>query len=331
MISARYDVEPVLAATPREAALRTIARDFARIRELGFTAVSLEHVADTDRTMVVKSARSEGIEVALAVPELDRYVTTGRLSGGHDSVLDLVTAELPREGKSSRAPVVIVKANRGSAPRTRAEAVCRALDESGRRYALVGLPSESTDDRGIAAPAVIDVCVDDRASAGDTLEAWLGQYHGALMAGRTGGVIFDRFRRIPGDPAGIDAPSRKRSPAYLAALKALLDRARVWGEPLHGAAPVVTAGLASAFDDVAVGALAREKRRFILIANRSNERHVRETIRLPEIVGGRVVRRAVEIPASSTRPAGRVIEAIRGQVALSVALRPGDAALFEIF
>lgn len=331
MIAARYDVEPVLVASPRGNALHLIARDFTRLRELGFTAVDIERVAKDDRTVVLDSARQEGLAVALALPELDRYVVTGRLGHDHKDLSELVQHEVPGAGGSSDVKAITVRAGRTKAARTRAEAVCRAVDARGCRSMLVGDRADSPGARGVGGPAIIDVCVDDRASAGKTLEAWLRAYHGELLAGRTTGVIFDRYRRLPGDPAGIDAGTADRSPAYLAALKALLDRARVWGEPLMGATPAAERGLASAFEDVAVSALVREKRRFILIANRSADRHVRETIRLPEVLIGADVARAVEIPASSTKPAGRVIQAERGQVALTVALRPGDAALFEIF
>jgi hypothetical protein len=83
--------------------------------------------------------------------------------------------------------------------------------------------------------------------------------------------------------------------------------------------------------DLTAAALVRGKRRFVLVLNRSMERYARGNVLLPENLGGKAVTRAVEVPPSPAKAAGRVIEPQRGRITLPAALRPGDAALFEIF
>jgi hypothetical protein len=180
-------------------------------------------------------------------------------------------------------------------------------------------------------PAVIDSRTVRDGPPGAAIERLLTQYHEALFAGQTGGVIVDRFMRLPGDPPGLTSPDDPLLPAHTAAIAELVQRARCWGPRLRGLSAVPLDAAISDSSRLTTTAFGHGARRHVLVFNRSADRFARQEVRLPASVLGASVQRAVEVPPSSARGAGRVIQAQRGQLTLPVELRPGDAALFEIF
>ncbi len=163
------------------------------------------------------------------------------------------------------------------------------------------------------------------------MEAWLRQYHQGLIDGRLAGLVFDRYRRIPGDGPGIITQGGPPDPARLAAVKELAARARLWGPRLTGATPGPLRLGASADADLSVTAFDHGRRLYVLVFNRSADRYTRSEVVLPELINGASPSRAVEVPASMSNPVGRVVNPHRGRIGLPVDLRPGDAVLFEIF
>jgi hypothetical protein len=178
--------------------------------------------------------------------------------------------------------------------------------------------------------AIIDARALRDGPPGMAVERLLAKYHAALGAGQTGGVIVDRYMRLPGVPPGLTSPDEPLLPAHSSAIAALIQRARSWGPRLSAlpARPLVSETDSSWLTVTAFG---RGARLYVLVFNTSEERFAREEVRLPASILDRSALRAVEVPPSTDCGAGRVIYAQRGQLLLPVELRPGDAALFEVF
>ena len=71
---------------------------------------------------------------------------------------------------------------------------------------------------GAGGPTVIDVGVGDAEEQGSATEQWLAQFHEGLAAGRTAGVVVERYRRPPGDPPDLATDHGPLPPARAAAL-----------------------------------------------------------------------------------------------------------------
>jgi hypothetical protein len=179
--------------------------------------------------------------------------------------------------------------------------------------------------------AVIEAAAVTAGPQASVIEHWLAQYHEALIQGRTAGVVFRRYRRDPADPRGLITTGEALKAADLAAIKQLSTRARRWGPSLRGTRAEPIDPVAGGAEELSLAALSHGKRRLVLVFNRSTEQYARTRVALPEIIGGRKTVRAVEMPPTPSAAAGQVIPAHGGRVTLPVALRPGDAALFEIF
>ena len=177
---------------------------------------------------------------------------------------------------------------------------------------------------------VLDVGIVDSSTQSSIVEAWLRQYHKELAAGHTAGLLFDRYRRLPGSPGGFVRHDRSPLGSELAAIKQITDRATRWGACLHGA-KVISPDEPAASAGLSICCLARGSRRFVLVRNTSPDRFKRGPLTLPPDMMLGEVARAIEIPPTSARPVGAVRQAERGRITLDVELRPGDGALFEIF
>lgn len=106
---------------------------------------------------------------------------------------------------------------------------------------------------------------------------------------------------------------------------------RHWGTRLYGFSAEPIANVTTDGINVQVTALERGRRRYVLVLNPAADRYARGRVLLPTMIGGAVANRAVEVLPSCDRAGGHVVDATRGRIALSVVLRPGDAALFEVF
>jgi hypothetical protein len=147
----------------------------------------------------------------------------------------------------------------------------------------------------------------------------------------TAGLLLDRYRGLPGDGHAFTPPAEAFTPEQAAAIEALLARARKWGPRLLGLAAEPILGVVPGGPDVQLTALMRGAQRYVLVSNPSMDQYARGQVVLPGSIGGMPAHRAVEVPPTSGRVAGRVSDARGGRIALSVTLRPGDAALFEMF
>jgi len=164
------------------------------------------------------------------------------------------------------------------------------------------------------------------------MEQILMQFHAGLAAGLTSGLVIDDRRALPGEPPGLFDSSVPLTAAKSAALRAVMTRALRWGRRLFGAA---ARPMGSALPDgegaVTLTLLTQGKRQYALVVNTSREAFFRGDVSVPQPLEGVTFRRAVEVPASAAQLAGRVVDAREGKLPLAVDLRPGDAALFELF
>jgi hypothetical protein len=326
-IAARYDVEPRLSEGGLSGNNGVIGNDFKAIAGLGFSGVVLQHVEDGDRRTLLELADEVGLKAAVPDRRFDRFVVTGGLPPQCRDENDLL-----REARHVAPDEIVhhsafhgyvVDGGRGAAERERSRKLRAQLVRNGTSCISLG----DNDDAPLAG---IDARAVREGPPGTALERLLAKYHTALCAGQTGGVIVDRFMRLPGDPPGLTSPDEPLLPAHSSAIAALIQRARCWG-PRLSALPA--SSLVSAMDSswLTVTAFGRRSRRYVLVFNTSTERFAREEVRLPALILDQAVLRAVEVPPSTDRGAGRVIHAQRGQLVLPIEVRPGDAALFEVF
>ena len=322
-IAARYDVEPRLIGSDFTRDDGVIGKDLKAIAGLGFSDVVLHHVEDRERRTLLELADAAGLEAAIPHRGFDRFVVTGELPPQCRDEHDLLRETPDDIIHHSAFHGYVVEGGRGSAARERSRKLCAQLVRKGTLCISLG----DYDDNSMA---VIDARTVRDGPPGTALERLLAKYHAALCAGQTGGVIVDRFMRLPGDPPGLTSPDEPLPPAHSSAIAALIQRARCWGPKLSAlpASPLVSATDSSWLTVTAFG---RGARRYVLVFNTSTERFAREEVRLPAMVLGQAVLRAVEVPPSMDRGAGRVIQSQHGQLPLPVELRPGDAALFEVF
>lgn len=330
LIAARYDVEPRLIGGGLSQNDSAIRNDFKAIAELGFGSVVLHHVEDGDRRTLLDWAAEVGLKAAVPDRRFDRFVVTGGLPPRCRDESELVRDSHlapPDSNDITRHPAFsgyVVEEGRGSAARERSRKLHAQLI---RRGAIGRLPGINDD----ALLAVIDAGAVRQGPPGAAVERLLAEYHAALTAGQTGGVIVNRFARLPGDPPGLISPDDPLLPAHSTAVAALIQRARCWGPGLYELSATSLNVEKTKSSTLAVTALGRGARRYVLIFNTSTDRFAREEVRLPATIMERTVHRAVEVTPSADRGAGRVIHAQRGRLAIPVELRPGDAALFEVF
>lgn len=328
LIAVRYDVEPRFVGSERPAAISTIRRDFHAIAERGFNGVVLHHVDDADRLAMLDIASGTGLKALIPDRRFERYVLIGLLPTGLPDVPELVRA-LPRTLTDHPAlDALTVSAGRGPNAIRRAATVAAVLRMRRLGCVLLGKNSRPADTEGLV---MIDAAVVDADQRGSLLQRLLAQFHAGLGDGFTSGLVVDRFRPLPGYRSVMAPLGEPFTPAQAAAIDALVARARHWGPRLSGfaARPVVSAAVQGAH--VQITALIKDRRRYVLISNSGDDVYARGEVVLPELVAGAPARRAVEVLPSTDRTAGRVVDAQRGRVTLSVSLRPGDASLFEIF
>ncbi len=322
-IAARYDVEPRLWETHDSLNDGLISNDFKAIAGLGFDGVVLHHVGDGDRRILLELADEVGLKAAIPDRRFDRFVVTGGLPPQCRDESDLLPETPDDIVHHSAFHGYVVESGRGSAARERSRRLCALLVRHGTSCISLG----DNDDTPLA---VIDARAVREGPPGTALERLLAKYHAALCAGQTGGVIVDRFMRLPGDPPGLTSPDDPLLPAHSSAIAALIQRARCWG-PKLSALPVSLLIPATDSSPLTVAMFGQAARRYILVFNTSEERFARQEVRLPASILDRAVLRVVEVPPSTDRGAGRVIHAQRSQLILPIELRPGDAALFEVF
>lgn len=320
LVAMRYDVAPARMNLSDEQSLDAARRDFAAIRRLGFETALLQHVPDEDRMPLLDAAVESGLRLAVPDRGIDFFVTTG--VGDADSLV--------RDAAAS--PAVSHPAFAALALRSgHVERACRRLETVRRLLSAKGLPTVIADSarhcEGVSAPAVVSTAPLWAGPPGEASARLLDAYVRELREGRTGGLIVDRFARLPGDPPGV--ASADSQAGHRAALTALLARSQQWG-PLLAGSEVRTMASVEAAAPGSTTLFLRGPRRYVLIHNEANDRFVRKDVALPTVLAERPVVRAVEVvPAGQP---GAIVSAPPGKpVVIAIELRPQDAVLYELF
>jgi len=327
-IMAAYDVEPMFVSQARSEGIGAIRRDFHKAAELGFNGVLLRHVFEDDCTALLDVAGEAGLHAAITSQSLQHFIGTGILPNGRRTEGDLVRAAGMPIASRRDPPSIALECGIGRRESERCDGLRGIIVDVGWQTVVAARGDAQS---GVDSLAVIDVGVGGSDRQESPLEPWLAQYHLGLSGGRTSGIVFYRYRRIPGDPPGLQPAREPPAPARTSAVKELITRAQLWGPRLIGADTVPITGSTVDDRDLSLTGFIRGGRRYLMVFNRSEEHYTRGQVVLPDAIGGVAVTRAVEVPASKLEPAGRVHHPGRGRIELSVALRPGDAALFELF
>jgi len=322
LVALRYDVEPVLAEHGPEPGMDIVRHDLARAAELGFNCVLLGHVDERDVAGLLDAAAEVGLSLAVPSRSGAYFVRTGCGGNGPAGRTNLAGA-MPRAVTAHAAfAAMVVERGADEESAQRSRRLAATLERRGVACAVWGRKDQT---EGLATIRVGD------AGASDT-QGWLAQFHAGLAAGLTDGVVIDRYRATPGDPPGLASRDGSISPARVAALGEVLTRGLRWGRRLIRArAAPISQTPPPAEGDVMLVLLSQGRRSYVLVFNPATEGYLRREVGMPETVPGGRFHRAVEVPPSASRLAGRVVDARAGQLLLPVDLRPGDAALFELF
>lgn len=325
LLAVRYDAEPRWLAVPEDDRAAVLQRDLRAVAEWGFNAVAVRHVEVGDERMVLDTAQEAGLRAVIASRSLEHFVVTGVPSMSTDFV------ERATRGITAHPAFYAVGLDepRGAAAGRRLDDVRSRLRDGGIDVLVVGAGDRRSDDRQCL--AIVDVACLWNGPPGDAKRRMLQQFHDQLESGRCGGLIVDRFFRLPGDPPGLERPDSPLVPAQRSALAELLARAQNWGPRLRGLAPSPGVVSADGGDDLAATLFGDNPVRYALVRNGSADRFLRTEFPLRPPKNENGWGRAVEVPPSGAVPAGRVILAKNGQLTLPVELAPGDAVLYEVF
>ncbi len=324
----------------------TLHRDFDTIRLLTISAVYVEHIEPAQWPAVLNAAASRRLSIIAADERALHYVRTGAEPErpfsptvpdhplvveryiGH--VVDAVTLQRARRvaqlAKERAPPLAVCVTVEEGAPLTAADMlmfdqiiVAHGQDVRGS--------AESMPAGGVATVE----CAQHRRDELATVRRWLAGFHAALLHGCTGGVVFDRYRAIPGNWRGIAYGGEPLSAERKAMIKRICLRAQEWSPLLAGlrAAPIeIGAGKA---ERVVAAAFSASAPRYLMIANLSPDVFARTTMAIPSVLDGVELRRAVAVTPPERAEVGQVYSARRGEISIRVDLAPGDAMLVELF
>jgi len=316
-----YDVEPMLASLSYDQANSETSTDFETMRRLGFNTILLRHGDEQANQALMSAGQGVGLTVAGESGPARHFVRTGELPDGFRSVRSLARSI----ARQSQGKAVLVAAGIGAEARARSTALSALIEDSDVTAWPVQAAILVDDLALIRVSARSPTLPHDRRS-----ERWLGRFHAELMAGRTRGVVFDRFRRAPGYGDGLATESGTLSSRETAAAKSILERARRWCPRLLSTDVTTIEPSGKNPTGLRLAAYSHKKNRYVMIFNNSTDEFIRTEVAIPGRLSGRPVARAVEVPVEG-EVAGEVVNAHAAGLKIDVDLRPGDARLYEIY
>ena len=348
-IAIRYSVEPLhlTSDSPADA----MRRQLPSIRQLGFNAIFVSHLADDDRPALLDAARANDLAVILCDPVILHHVRSGA-DGGPAACRHLLRERLLPD--VLRPPVILLylgeAADAGTAARAAAVAEAVARDAPALPLAFGIVPGVAPSGNLLEQatplirveslkpvtrsprPGIVLIAISRRIQDADSVAGqWLNLYHAGLSAGGTCGLVVDAYAEVPGRVRGLVDENDRLTVDRAASIKRLVQRASRWGPLLHGMSPSPVTGATTLDPDIRMTLFARDRRRHVLVWNSSTTRFLRTTVSLPDRIGEGIVGRAVEVPGEPGVPGGHVLTPRRGRLDLAVDLAPGDAALYELF
>ena len=333
LLALRYD----LGAGLREQGRATFRQDLSTLAELGFPTVVLTNTPDAERGALLDAAQEAGLRAVVGAATVQAQLEPGAETGWtlRQELLRAWPAKL-HDHPAWEAALIDA---RGSSARY-LRAVKWKQHPVPFRIVCLGPNVSARDEPGIL--TIHAAHLDPEQEASLTQQA-LWRYHTGLRMGRTGGLLFDRYRDPAGDSSDAYETPEPLTPTLSTAVQTLAERAGRWGPKLFAArARAVSvpyeayrgaggARRTARYGDLAFTEFVRGRRRYLMVFNRALDQHVRGPCVLSALIDEQEVRRAVEIPGSSVRVAGEVVQARAGKLTLQLELRPGDAVLYELF
>ena len=344
-----YSVEPLLSGDRGRLASR-IDADLATISRMGLNTVFFRHIDPEVFAMAAATASRHHLKIVLPDRPAQYYAMTGEPGyraaparwvtgrrGSLDSVLGAVDLGCAADRTSAERIERVAAAYRAnpSLPPTFAHtagpvppSVGVLAAASADTLTLPALPHRGTPGR----PLMLLRCT-HRPGEGSpqAVRRWLWQFHAALAKGLTGGLVIDQYRTIPGQGSALADPGGDVGVERVNAVKRMAARMQHWGPMLDHLRFEPLAAPPGAGDAVDITLFVRDKRRMLLVFNRSRAEYLRTTLALDDLIGGSPATRLVEVSGEADAALGMVTPARRGRITLPVDIAPGDARLYEVF
>jgi hypothetical protein len=368
ILAARYDMGNHRSSQTTDRFLE-LQQNLQRFNALGFNTVLFDYLEDARRTAALDAAAQAGLRAYLTDRDVHYYLLTGKLRGA-DNLDTLITTKIKPlaqhpafagvailSGYSKERASAIASALRSarinfltpgqSGYSTNGGAAVAWLDANNLAVAPIsqierlllelnselyagwndGLVIDFAPDPKIAEPSVSPSGVEFRSDGHSSPYPFKGEGRGEGKEVQPPPPP-EAESEIP-SPESLMPASNPRSRIY--AVESLLRRAGLWGARLKGFERQVIPPDGIKRDPALMAAVfVRDARRYLFLFNQSSE-PVRGPIRFAATFSGKPVARAVGIPATADRIAGDVFATHGTELSVNVNLRPGDAALFELF
>lgn len=344
-----YSVEQAAAAPIGLKA--TIDRDFANLANMGVDLVLAEHFDPRDVELLLAAATAHQLHLVFADPVAVRYVRTGWRQAGWFALPSLIPAHPAVTARYIGCIVDSVTLKRAlsvaDAARDRADKLALAVEAEAAMIAQIPpgkfevlIQRRQSDEPAVGGGSVepgVDrrlatvACVRGRRDNQADLRTWLAEYHEALAEGITDGVVFDRYRSVPGSVRGVVLSSEALAPERIAILRRIADRVHRWGDTLAGLRFHARTTLALRDVELDVVVLAGARRQCLLIINPSTKLFARGELTLDASLARGPFDRAVQVAKAEDITLGNVYPVREGQAVIPIVLAPGEAELFELF
>ena len=303
--------------------------DLATCARLGANTLFMCDPRDDAWHTAASAARSHGLEPLKVVGAAEMTRAGGKVVTGY--AVNGVPIELSFETPPDEEPADPPGESQVS------ESVGPPADIAKSPSAAAEIPSGAGDSQASTGaepsrPILHFIC--DRAPGEEavaTVARWWKRFHVGLAQGLTGGLAFDRVPGVEGGISAAEGGNATVTVEYAAALKGIAARMRAWGPMLDRLALRPAPILAEPVEGLQIALFARDRRRLLLLVNRSADRVLRSTLTLPDRIDGQTASRLVQVPAGPGLELGTVVRAARGMFNLPVEIGPGEAMLFEAF
>ncbi len=148
----------------------------------------------------------------------------------------------------------------------------------------------------------------------------------ALASGFVDGLVFYRYHTDEDPDSGLASPNHMMPPSRLTALRRITQRAEAWGPLLRATQPSAV-DVPTEDQRLRAKLLIATKRRFLLVYNPDVQTFAHDVVRLPAMVQGRRVARAVDVD----EPKRFLPTGDGSAVPIELRLRPGAGKLYELF
>ena len=332
-------------------------RDLATVSRMGLNTVFLRHLDAAGVPAATAAARRHHLKMVLPDRPAQYYVVTGgsETGGSGTGLAGASGVRLAGGAGADSGPLWAVDiglaTDRRSVERLQRVAALYNSDPSlPATFARTAGPLPASGVFRTAVPAgdtltplpvrqrsagrpMMTLCCDHRPqeSSGDAVRRWLWRFHAGLARGLTGGLVIDQYRRIPGRGAALADADGAVDVRRINTIRRIAERMQRWGSMLNRLELKPFAAPRGTDDSLSITLFSRNRRRLLLVFNRSESEYVRTTITLDGQLDALSITRLVEVPGDVSVALGAVTKARRGCVALNLNIAPGDARLYEVF